>query len=128
MVENPLAVIDDWIKAGAKRIIIHIETLELKSLKIEKLKNYASDCEIGLAINPETPIEDLIPFLSATIDSSKSFMQILAVNPGLSGQKFQPQVLDKIKLWNVKITAISQYLLPIIMIMMGIILLWLTMK
>ncbi|PIY59277.1 hypothetical protein COY96_02690 [Candidatus Wolfebacteria bacterium CG_4_10_14_0_8_um_filter_37_11] len=97
MVENPLAVIDDWIKAGAKRIIIHIETLELKSLKIEKLKNYASDCEIGLAINPETPIEDLIPFLSATIDSSKSFMQILAVNPGLSGQKFQPQVLDKIK-------------------------------
>jgi len=37
-------------------------------------------------------------------------------------------VLDKIKLWNVKITAISQYLLPIIMIMMGIILLWLTMK
>jgi ribulose-phosphate 3-epimerase len=97
MVENPLTVIDDWIKAGAKRIIVHIETLELKSLKAEKLKSYASDCEIGLAINPETPVENLISFLSVSIDRSRNFVQILAVNPGLSGQKFQPQVLEKIK-------------------------------
>jgi len=89
MVGNPLTVIDEWIKAGAKRIIIHCEAIkasEFKSLKV------SSGAEIGLAINPETPVENLIPFLK-----DFKFVQILAVNPGLSGQKFQPQVLDKIK-------------------------------
>ena len=91
MVENPLDVINEWIEAGAKRIIIHLE-----AIKSEKLKSYLGDCEIGIALNPKTSIENLIPYL-ATIDSSKKFVQILAVEPGLSGQKFQPQVLDKIK-------------------------------
>ncbi len=91
MVENPLDVINEWIEAGAKRIIIHLE-----AIKFEKLKSYLGDCEIGIALNPKTSIENLIPYL-ATIDSSKKFVQILAVEPGLSGQKFQPQVLDKIK-------------------------------
>ncbi len=94
MVENPLVVIGDWIKAGARRIIVHLEAvkvLEFQSLKV------LSGVEIGLAINPDTSVENLIPFLSASINRSRNFVQILAVNPGLSGQKFQPQVLDKIK-------------------------------
>ena len=89
MVENSLTVIGEWIKVGAKRIIVHLEAvkvLEFQSLKV------SNNIEIGLAINPKTPVENLIPFLK-----DFKFIQILAVNPGLSGQKFQPQVLDKIK-------------------------------
>lgn len=95
MVENPLDVIDEWVKAGARRIILHIEAIEnneLKSLKVKKLKSDFKNCEFGLAINPITPVENLIPFLN-----DFKFIQILAVDPGLSGQKFQLQVLEKIK-------------------------------
>lgn len=86
MVENPEAVIKDWVEAGAKRIIIHLEAINIWEFNSHIL------CEIGLAINPETPVEDLIPYLK-----DFKFVQILAVNPGPGGQKFQPAVLEKIK-------------------------------
>ena len=98
MIEEPQNIIDDWIKAGAKRIIVHLETVEnfppeadsflAEKLKTENLKH----CEIGLAINPDTSAKKLVPYLNQI-----KFVQILAVDPGLSGQKFQLQVLDKIK-------------------------------
>ncbi|MBI4993346.1 hypothetical protein HZC33_00055 [Candidatus Wolfebacteria bacterium] len=88
MVKNPLKEIKKWTKTGAKRIILHIETL--KNYKIGKLEN----CEIGLAINPQTPIKKIIPFLE---NNRIKLVQILAVNPGKSGQKFQNKILKKIK-------------------------------
>ncbi|MBI5079455.1 ribulose-phosphate 3-epimerase [Candidatus Wolfebacteria bacterium] len=89
MTENPQDAIDDWFKAGAKRIIVHLEVVQ--DLELFKNKNL-KPCEIGLAINPETPVEKLVPYLGDI-----KFIQALAVNPGLSGQKFQPSVLEKIK-------------------------------
>ena len=99
MVENPLDIVDEWVEAGAKRIIIHIEELKkLGNLEIDNLIKLTKNknIEIGLALNPNTPVEKIIPYL-AVIDDSKQFVQLLAVEPGLSGQKFQPQILGKIK-------------------------------
>ncbi len=96
MVENPLDVINEWIEAGAKRIIVHIESIEISNLKSQNSKLNLKNIEIGLALNPNTPVENLLSYL-ATIDDSKQFVQLLAVEPGLSGQKFQPQILEKIK-------------------------------
>ena len=118
MVENPLLIIDNWLKAGVKRIIVHLEALTDKkslprcrgaqgraggrmhpnlkinqkvfSLILKKCKAY--NVELGLAINPKTPVEKLIPYLK-----DLKFIQILTVEPGRSGQKFQPKVLKKIQ-------------------------------
>ncbi len=109
MVEKPEAVIDDWTKTGAKRIIIHLESINsagsINRSKIfedilDKCRN--SNVELGLAINPETSVENLIPYISMNqseirINQRVKFVQILAVDPGASGQKFQLRVLDKIK-------------------------------
>ncbi|MEK7593130.1 MAG: ribulose-phosphate 3-epimerase [Patescibacteria group bacterium] len=103
MVENPQEVIDDWIKAGAKRIIIHHEAAvdsakkhldnnETDVLNFILEKCEANGVELGLAINPETSAEELTPHLDKI-----RFIQILAVNPGLAGQQFQVSTLDKIK-------------------------------
>lgn len=94
MVENPFDVIDEWIEAGAKRIIIHCEAMEFPILIRQLANKFKKNIEIGLAINPNTPVESLMIYLP---DESVKFIQLLAVEPGLSGQKFQPQVLDKIK-------------------------------
>ena len=88
MVNNPEKVMNEWIKAGVKRIIIHFEAIRGLRSKIYDSK----DCEIGLAINPETPVEDIASYLNEF-----KFVQILAVPPGKSGQKLDERVLEKIK-------------------------------
>lgn len=87
MVVNPEKVINDWIKAGAKRIIVHLEAINIREWEVGLPK-----FEIGLAINPETPVENLTPYLDRI-----KFVQILAVKPGLAGQQFDKRVLEKIK-------------------------------
>ncbi|MEK7658066.1 MAG: ribulose-phosphate 3-epimerase [Patescibacteria group bacterium] len=103
MVENPQEAIDDWLDAGAKRIIVHFEAL-VKTAEKNPLNDFSDilnfilekcepkNVEVGLALAPKTPVEELIPYLNKI-----SFIQILAVEPGLAGQKFQEKIFDKIK-------------------------------
>ncbi len=91
MVLDPQAVIGDWLRAGANRIIIHFEALK-DSWEIICDKVEREGRELGLAINPETPTHVLTPYLKAV-----SLVQLLAVSPGPAGQKFDPAIIDKLK-------------------------------
>ncbi|MDP3052520.1 MAG: ribulose-phosphate 3-epimerase [bacterium] len=103
MVENPEVVIKDWVSAGAKRIIISLEALEKSKLQFKIQNLFDKNCEIGLAINPETSVEKLIPFISINqpeIGVNQrliKFVLVLGVSPGLAGQKLNENVLEKIK-------------------------------
>ena len=90
MVKNPESVIDNWIKSGVKRIIIHYESTDKHKEIIEKIKH--AGLEIGIAINPETPIEKVSDFISQL-----DLALVMTVQPGLGGQKFLKETLDKIK-------------------------------
>lgn len=103
MTENPLATIDDWIKAGMRRIIVHYEAIckeaarnenndetDIINFLLEKCVN--KGVELGLAINSTTPVEEIIYHLDRV-----RFIQLLAVNPGLAGQQFQAITLRKIE-------------------------------
>ncbi len=82
--------IEDYSKAGADIITVHPEATEnLKSsiLKIKKLGKKA-----GVSLNPESEIS-LIENHLDEID----LVLIMSVNPGFGGQKFMPEVLDKVK-------------------------------
>ena len=82
--------IEDFSNAGADIITIHPEaTKNLKSsiAKIKELKKKA-----GVSLNPESKI-DLITDSLNEID----LVLIMSVNPGFGGQKFMPEVLNKIK-------------------------------
>jgi ribulose-phosphate 3-epimerase len=93
-VEAHLMVVDpeEWIvelsNSGVERIITHIETIEddsvLKKIKEEKI-------EVGLAINPETEVAKLTPYLH-TID----VVLVMSVKPGFGGQEFIPETIEKI--------------------------------
>ena len=91
MVVDPINYIEPCLNGGAKRVIAHLETLNL--LEIDSLldifKKYHAD--LMLAMKPETKIEQLNPFLVKT-----SFFQVLAVPPGKAGQGFQNLVLNKV--------------------------------
>ena len=82
--------IEAYAIAGADIITIHPEaTDDLKSsiLKIKELNK-----KVGISLNPETKIDVVLNFLEI-ID----LILIMSVNPGFGGQKFMPEVLNKIK-------------------------------
>jgi len=90
MIENPEAVVEDWVSSGVERIILSLEAIS--GGKLPSLSNKNSNFEIGLAINPETPVEDLLPYLE-----NIKFVLVLGVKPGLAGQKFNEEVLGKVR-------------------------------
>lgn len=90
MVEKPETIIESWLKAGAKRLVIHLEAFTEPNFILSEVKKY--NAEIVLSANPITPADAISLYLG-----SFDFFQILAVDPGLAGQKFQEKVLEKIK-------------------------------
>ena len=90
MVVNPDEVLDEWLDAKVKRVIVHVEAV--KDLDVMKMKCVAFGTELFLAVKPDTPVERLFSYAG----DANGFL-ILAVNPGLAGQKFQENQLEKIK-------------------------------
>ena len=82
--------IESYADAGADIITIHPEAtdnLEASILKIKELNK-----KVGVSLNPESKIDLILNFLDK-ID----LVLIMSVNPGFGGQKFMPEVLEKIK-------------------------------
>ena len=82
--------IDTYADAGADIITIHPEATDNLENSIKKIKK--KNKKVGVSLNPESEI-DLILDLLDQID----LVLIMSVNPGFGGQKFMPEVLDKIK-------------------------------
>ena len=82
--------IQDYADAGADIITIHPEATDNLKESINHIKKLGK--KIGVSLNPETKI-NLITDMLSEID----LVLIMSVNPGFGGQKFMPQVLDKIK-------------------------------
>jgi ribulose-phosphate 3-epimerase len=79
-----------YANAGADIITIHPEATQDLAESIKTIKDLNK--KVGVSLNPETKIELINEFLDQ-ID----LVLIMSVNPGFGGQKFMPEVLDKIK-------------------------------
>ena len=82
--------IEAYSDAGADIITIHPEATEDLSASISKIKELKK--KVGVSLNPETKVNVIEDYLNQ-ID----LVLIMSVNPGFGGQKFMPEVLDKIK-------------------------------
>ena len=88
--------IEDYAREGADIITIHPETTDNLESSINLIKKLNK--KIGLSLNPDTPIDTIKKFLS-----SIDLVLIMSVYPGFGGQKFIPEVINKIKeLKNIK--------------------------
>ena len=88
--------IDEFVKAGADIISIHPEANDNIEKCIDKIKSH--NVKAGLAINPDTKWEVVLPFLDKL-----DMIVVMSVHPGFGGQKFIPSALEKLKLLRKKI-------------------------
>ena len=82
--------IESYARAGADIITIHPEATENLKETIILIKKFSK--KVGVSLNPKTEINTLIDEIE-NID----LVLVMSVNPGFGGQKFMPEVLDKIK-------------------------------
>ena len=88
--------IKDYAESGADIITIHPEATDDLKLSVNLIKKLNK--KVGLSLNPDTPISKIKKFLP-----SIDLVLIMSVYPGFGGQKFIPNVIDKIKeLKNIK--------------------------
>ena len=88
--------IQDYANAGADIITFHPEATD----NIQRTINVIKSCKkkVGISLNPETPSTVIENYLKE-ID----LILIMSVNPGFAGQKFIPEVLEKVKFFRSKI-------------------------
>ena len=96
MISDPGKYLDDFLDAGCEMITFHIEAMQGEETipnaleLIRKIKE--ADRVAGIALNPQTPLESIMP-LVAELD----LLLVMSVQPGFGGQKFIPDVLSKIR-------------------------------
>lgn len=90
MISNPYFYIDDFISSGADIITFHTECDSDIQKTIDKI--IAGGCKAGLAVKPNTPIEEVFPYLDKL-----SMVLVMTVEPGFGGQGFMESTLPKIK-------------------------------
>ncbi len=90
MMDNPERYLDVFAASGAASITVHREITDDPSGLIGKI--HSLGVKAGLSVKPETPVEDLFPWLS-----SVDVILIMTVEPGFGGQKFMPEEIEKIR-------------------------------
>lgn len=90
MVQEPIRYVEAFQKAGADSVTVHLEACEDVKTTLDKI--HACGMKAGLAVNPETDVKELVPYLEDV-----EMILIMSVQPGFGGQKFIPESLDKIR-------------------------------
>lgn len=90
MVENPSKYIPLYAELNSEYITFHVEVLEDIVKDLELIKSYSIKC--GLALNPETNVKELIPYLPYL-----DLILIMSVHPGAGGQSFIMETTKKIE-------------------------------
>ena len=89
MVTNPASLTESFVRAGADLISAHVETGVTIGRTLEAVRKH--DCLAGIALNPDTPAEEVRPYLGEV-----DLVLVMTVVPGFGGQAFREDVVEKI--------------------------------
>ena len=90
MIANPENYVEQFCKVGCDMVSFHIEATNHADRLIQVIKNNGK--KAGIVLNTQTPFES-IKYLLPKVD----YVLIMTVNPGFGGQKFIPEMLEKIE-------------------------------
>ncbi|AKK06017.1 ribulose-phosphate 3-epimerase [Corynebacterium mustelae] len=98
MIENPEKWVDNYVAAGADCVIFHVEATDDPVGLARHLR--AKGVWSGFSLRPGTPIEPYLPHV-AEFD----LVLVMSVEPGFGGQKFMPEMLEKVRLLRAEIDS-----------------------
>lgn len=90
MILHPENLLQEFIDTGVNSITLHVEENPKLPDLLNKIKNF--HIKTGVAINPKTPVTDIIPFLNQV-----DMVLVMTVEAGFGGQKLIPSTLEKVK-------------------------------
>ena len=89
MIEEPDRYLEDFIRAGADNVTVHVEACVHLHRTVQRIKELGA--RAGVTLNPATPlvtVEEILPYVDLLL--------IMSVNPGFGGQKYIPTSTAKI--------------------------------
>ena len=89
MITEPIRYIEDFAKAGADMIVVHVEACQDVAGTIAKIREVG--CKAGVSLNPATSLESLEAVLNQV-----DMVLVMSVNPGFGGQSFIESSVAKI--------------------------------
>ena len=90
MISNPEDHVEAFAKAGADLIVFHIEAARDGLQLAERIRDLG--CDVGVAINPDTPIEAIDPLLPLA-----DMVLVMGVHPGRAGQSYIPATTGRVQ-------------------------------
>ena len=90
MIETPDEWVDRYIDAGAAYVVFHVEAAADVRGTLARIRSRGA--KAGLTLNPETPVEKVIPYLGEL-----DLLLVMSVHPGFGGQKFIEGAIDKLR-------------------------------
>ena len=91
MIDRPIRYVEDFVKAGADFVTIHVEADQPQNTLEALDKIHALGCKAGIVLKPKTPAEAAIPYLEKC-----DMILIMTVEPGFGGQSFMADQMGKV--------------------------------
>ena len=91
MIDRPIRYVEQFVKAGADFVIIHVEADQPQNTLEALDKIHALGCKAGIVLKPKTPAEAAIPYLEKC-----DMILVMTVEPGFGGQKFMEDMMPKV--------------------------------
>ena len=92
MIDRPIRYVEQFVKAGADFVTIHIEADQPQNTLEALDKIHELGCKAGIVLKPRTPAEAAIPYLEKC-----DMILVMTVEPGFGGQKFMADQMDKVR-------------------------------
>ena len=89
MISEPIRYLDEFKKAGADLITVHVEACENPEKTLRAIRELG--LKSGISIKPGTPVSEIRALLPLC-----DLILVMSVEPGFGGQKFMPIAIDKI--------------------------------
>ena len=91
MIDRPLRYVEEFIKAGADFLTIHVEADQPQNTLEALDRIHELGCKAGIVLKPKTPAEAAIPYLEKC-----DMILVMTVEPGFGGQKFMADMMPKV--------------------------------
>lgn len=91
MIDRPIRYVEDFIRAGADWLTIHVEADQPQNTLEALDKIHALGCRAAISLKPKTPAEAAIPYLTKC-----DMILVMTVEPGFGGQKFMADMMPKL--------------------------------